>query len=471
MKTLLTFIVSFSYCAIFAQTAPLVSNYPDTLWSETDTFYVHSDGWPEPWSFATTEGDTVDLGTDGYAGVSIKLWTSSDTVTVRYVNSPFKQWLYIPIASPKDTTIYRLRFNPQSAVFSEGYINQNIGQISFSIPETYELANIILFLSSCSQRTGNHPNSTYAEKVSKHFSAFKNHPLVKILDSQCGADDYFQRYYNFRENSICYEFEEDNLIYAKPYAHVWGYSDVMQGGAFRELAYLVQDFAIKTEFRKFYQENLTYYQRLENREKELMPIDKMWRWLEKEFPSKIQSYKVVFSPLIGGSHSTQKFHHGSFMNSKFYEVVMFVNSSESIDQDENYSEQQKEGLMSGIVFTEINHNYVNPTTSQYRKEVDSLLANLENWATKDALANYGSAYAVFNEYMTHALFCLYVQESYSEEIANFVIQDREALMDRRGFNKFKQFNKILLTRLEKESRRKPVAEYYPEVLKQMETIE
>ena len=378
--------------------------------------------------------------------------------------------MYIPIASPKDTTIYRLRFNPQNAVFSEDYIDKNIGQVSFSIPETYELANIILFLSDCSQKTGNRPTSAYIEKISKHFMAFKNHPLIKILNSRCNANDYFQHYYGFRENSICYEFEGDDLIYAEPYAHVWGYSDVMQGGAFRELAYLVQDFAIQSGFRKFYQDNLSYYQSLENREKELMPIDKMWRWLEKEFPIELQSYKVIFSPLIGGSHSTQKFYHGSFINSKFYEVVMFVNSTESIDQHEEYSEKQKEGLMSGIVFTEIDHNYVNPTTSKYRKEVDSLLANLEIWATKDALANYGSAYAVFNEYMTHALFCLYVQDSYPGEVAGFVIQEREALMDKRGFNKFKQFNKIILTKLAKESRRRPVADYYPDVLKQIETI-
>ena len=470
MKTFLTFIISFSCCASFAQNTLLGSDYPDTLWAETDTFYVNSDGWAEPWALATTESDTIDLGTDGYGGVSMKVWTSTDTLEVRYMNSPFKQWLYIPIASPRDTTVYRLRFNPQSAVFSEEYIESNLSQVSFSIPEMYELANVILFLSDCSEKTGNLPTSNYAKKISEHFSAFKNHPLIKILNSRCGTDDYFQYYYDFRENSICYKFEEENLIYVKPYAHVWGDINRMQGGTFRELAYLVQDFASRSAFRKFYQENLSYYQNLEEREKELMPINDMWRWLEKEFPIKIHSYKIVFSPLIGGSHSTQKFYHGSFINSKFYEVVMFVNSTESIDQHKEYSEQQKEGLMSGIVFTEIDHNYVNPTTSKYQKGVDRLLDDLDFWATEEALANYGSAYAVFNEYMTHALFCLYVQESYSKEIADFVIQDREALMDRRGYKKFKEFNKIVLTGLEKENRRKSVADYYPEILEQMKEI-
>lgn len=462
--------LSFTYCAMLAQTVPLESNYPDTLWAATDTFYVYSDGMPKPWPLTTTQRDTVDFGTDGYLGISIQVYTSSDTLTIRYVNSPFKQWLYIPIASPKDTTIYKLRFNPQSAVFSEDYIEKNTKQVSFSIPETYELANVILFLSDCSQRTANRPDSQYAEKVLAHFSAFQNHPLIKLLNKRCASDAYFQHYYNFRENSICYSFEEDELVYTKPYTHVWGDRNIMQGGEFRELTYLVQDFVLQSEFRKFYQDNISYYQRLERREEELMPIHKMWTWLEEEFPIKMQAYKIIFSPLIGGSHSTQNFYHGSFRNSKYYENVMFVNSTEAVDQHIEYSEQQKEGLISGIVFTEIDHNYVNPTTSKHMEEVKRILADLSFWANEEALANYGSAYAVFNEYMTHALYCLYVQESYPPEVADFVIQNREALMDRRGFTKFNAFNEIILTSLEKQSRKMMIADCYPDILQQMGKI-
>ena len=453
-----------------AQTVPLVSNYPDTLWAETDTFHVMGDGWPEPWAFATTEEDTVDLGTDGYPGMRMKVWTTTDTLTVQYVNSPLKQWLYLPVASPSDTVTYRLRFNPQFAVYSEKYIDEHQGEASWSIPETYELANVILRLSACSEQTGNRPESEYANKVLDHFSSFKTHPLITILNKRCSQGNPFQTYYNFRENSICYRFEEGELVYDEPYAHVRGNENEVQGGMFRELAYLVQDFAAASHFRKFYQDNRSYYQALEQREQELMPVREMWRWLEKEFPIQIQSYQIIFSPLIGGAHSTQKFHHGSFVNSKFKEVVMFVSSTELVDRDSTYTEQQKEGLTSGIVFTEIDHNYVNPTTSKHQATVDSLLADLTFWATEEALANYESAYEVFNEYMTHAVFCLYVQERYPAEVADFVIQERKALMDKRGFKQFNRFNEIILTTLRKDRRKKPIADYYSEILAQLRKI-
>jgi hypothetical protein len=69
------------------------------------------------------------------------------------------------------------------------------------------------------------------------------------------------------------------------------------------------------------------------------------------------------------------------------------------------------------------------------------------WATPAAQKNYPSTFAIFNEYMTHALFCLYITESYEKELARQIIEERVLLMDRRGYIQFKPFMDILLEQM------------------------
>ncbi|MBK8825251.1 MAG: DUF4932 domain-containing protein [Saprospiraceae bacterium] len=182
----------------------------------------------------------------------------------------------------------------------------------------------------------------------------------------------------------------------------------------------------------------------------------------------MQSYKILFSPLISGSHSTQKFYTGFWGEPEFVENVMFINSPEGIDLKNELSEIIKEGLISGIVFTEIDHNYVNPTSSENIVSIKELLKEKNFWAIAEAQKNYSSEYAIFNEYMTHSLFCIYVKENYKLSDANDIIKERVKLMVKRGFPKFDEFNKVLSNIL--KNRTKTVYELYPEIINQMQSI-
>lgn len=107
---------------------------------------------------------------------------------------------------------------------------------------------------------------------------------------------------------------------------------------------------------------------------QLLPVRPMWTWLEREFPNtRYQSYRIVLSPLIGGSHSTQRYfaEDGAKV---FGENVMFVCGTAHLDAIPTLGEKQKEGLMSGIVFTEIDHNYVNPATEKHYATLDSIFS-------------------------------------------------------------------------------------------------
>lgn len=452
-----------------AQNQPLEIDHYQSLHTTNDTFYVQGSNWDEAHTFTTRLRDTVDLGTDGYSGVTIRVWSDSDTLTIPYVNAPYRQWVFIPVFSPNDSTVYRLRFNAQNALFSDAYVSDHKDSYAVLLPPAYELANIILYLTDCSVRTGNHPeDQAYAQRVVAHFGQFKNHPLVRQLNALCSTDDYWSVYYGFRENSISYRIQNGLLQYDTPYKYVrWDISDAY-GGSFRTFLYLVQDFLTQSDFIVFYEANTDYYNQLANRLEALMPMRQMWNWLETEFPARYDAYKVYFSPLIEGSHSTQNFYKGDFRDPEYRECAMFINSAESLDAASRYSEAVKEGLQSGIVFTEIDHNYVNPVSRKYLDAVKTLMNKEEEWATDQARSNYTGAYAIFNEYMTHALFCMYMSEHYEAAVAQEVIDARIRLMNRRGFSKFESFLEVT-TKLTEE-RVQTIYELYPSIIEALQAI-
>ena len=442
--------------------------YPDTLRSTKDSFYVSSPKFTRIYRQLITKDDTLNLGTHGFNGVTMTIWTDIDTLAIPHVNFPNEQLIKIPVASPNETSMCILRFQANASNFDDDYVFKSKGQFEISIPEVYELANIALYLSDCSKLTGNHPDSEYSQRVAKYFSPFKNHQLIQVLNNNCSDNQYWDVYYGFRENSNCFSLDNfGNLQYDTRYKQIMWDDTKIFGGHFRNMLYLVQDFADKTNFRGFYKENLQFYENLTTAQSKLIPIKKMWEWIESEFPQRMDNYKIFLSPLIGGSHSTQRFYKGFFRDPEYQECVMFINSPQDLMINQEYSEKLKEGIMSGIVFTEIDHNYVNPTSSKHFEKVKKLISDKDTWATPEVQTNYKGEYAIFNEYMTHALFCLYVKENYQGEVRDELIKRRIALMERRGFPKFKQFNDIFLLKM---NNRSSVYDSYSELIKAMEKI-
>jgi len=189
-----------------------------------------------------------------------------------------------------------------------------------------------------------------------------------------------------------------------------------------------------------------------------MPVKKMWTWLEKEFPNKYDAYKIVLSPLINGAHNTQKYSANGFT-----EIAMFVCG---VEREKEQNKNLLEGIMSGIVFTEIDHNYVNPVSDKYAKQIDEVFKERTKWTDSSENANlYNSSYAVFNEYMTHALFCLYAYLNYSKDDFEKVNKLREDLMiTKRGFLRFKEFNNELLKLYISKKQGETVTDLYPKIL-------
>lgn len=460
--------ILFSQLNTFAQEKVLITQFPKTITIKADSFQLLYPTWKKPITFKNIARDTSDMGNDAIKNAYYLLIFDKDTLRFNYENFPFEQKIFIPIEMGGKRFIQRLRINQVTGYFSNEYIEQNNKKANFEIPEVYELANIIWTLSPKGQTAKNlNKNSKYYSKMFDYFKPFLNHQLFKDLDSN--VKDYYDSYYDFRENSLAFSFDKQKIVRKEPYFYVMGSDFENFGSLFQKLIPQIEDFAKISNFQVFYKENLPYYHESIEKQKNLMPVQKMWDWLENNFDNKYNSYKVVYSPLINATHSTQNF--TTFLEGgkgRFQETVMFVCGPEIFENSKNKDLKEQEGLASGIVFTEIDHNYVNQVSYKYQKQINSIFDKREIWTGANGDTDrYGNPSSIFNEYMTHAVFCIYVKENYDEQTANKIIKNRVNLMvEHRKYIKFKEFNDKLLSL----SGGRKVKDLYPDILNWAITI-
>jgi hypothetical protein len=448
-------------CFIYSYGQPKINKTGKTLFAANDTiYYVYMP--------PAGKGFTMRFSVENIAGKPGKLtllnnensgWpgrhiykTGSDSLVLQ---TEREQSFLIKATNGKDTISIYSNFVNIYPKYDADYKRKNTGAVSYEIPKAFELANIVLALTDSGKKDDNliFKGTAYYHDVMNYFGKYKTHPAVTHVDTEFAQRSKVGVYYNARNYAIVYDLVKNKLRPHKVYPERWGQN------FWTWRSQLLEDFARKTDFESFYRKHKPYYDSLISLEKKYMPVKEMWSWLEKEFPLKFQSYKIIFSPLIGGAHNTEKYVVGDFT-----EVIMYVNSVQRIKADKA---SVLEGLMSGVVFTEIDHNYVNPTSDKYKQEINEIFSKSEVWTKVDGTdaANYGGAMPAFNEYMTHALFCLYASLKYSAEDFEVINAAREELMiNRRGFIKFKEFNKKLMQLYISKKQQETVADLYPQIL-------
>jgi hypothetical protein len=332
-----------------------------------------------------------------------------------------------------------------SADYTDDYIEKNRGKVLVEIPEVFELANIAIAISDEGLNNPNRVNKSgaYYKRVLEHFKPFKDHPLIKTPDLN------YNFTYMFRDNSICYVFEGDRIV------HGGLYSNMRRPDLFKKQLKLVEDFARASNFRKFYRDNLPYYQEQIQLYRDKVPIRQMWRWLEERFPARHDCYKVVFSPLIGASHETC-----SFQSNGFSETIMFISGP---GESKDTSDKIEQGSLSRVVFTEIDHNYVNRVTEVYADRINEVFSSLDEWNKQDG---YRTAEMTFNEYMTWAVFVLYVYDNYERPDFEVIVKKSAAdtMVYSRKFVRFEEFADALLELYRNRAQSQSIPDLYPAIL-------
>ncbi|MBL4705492.1 MAG: DUF4932 domain-containing protein [Flavobacteriales bacterium] len=322
------------------------------------------------------------------------------------------------------------------ATFDTKYIVENKGEYVVCSSKVHELINIAFALTDVGKTDHNmvNNNTAYYDKVLTHFEKYKNHSLIDSLNQNMKNDAYGY-YYNLRMNACMYSFiEEKNIVNNSPYNRLgWGADNYLE-----ELLPTLEAFANDSKFENFYSQNSEYYQSLTDTYYRVVPINKMWQWLESRFSERYDGYKIYFSSLVGGAHSTEY-----FSNNGYKETVMFIDAP-IFPKEYSLIEQELEA--SRVVFTEIDHNYINPISDTLSSEINNSFSNRFFWVLDDpGLNGYPTPYKVFNEYMTWALYSLYCADTFAkEDYEKYNKKVENIMVKKRGFIKFKEFNQKLL---------------------------
>jgi hypothetical protein len=338
----------------------------------------------------------------------------------------------------------------QSAHFNTEYSQRHRGTVRVEIPEVYELANVALALSEYgrTQPQAVRRNTAYYDRVMAHFEPFADHPFIAAIDFNPG--DY-AAFYGFRENALRFHFEDDRIVSTEEFPAPWrSWPD-----RFSELLDLAQDFANASAFRSFYAGEREHYATLIADYEATVPIREMWDWLEARFPSRYDAYRIVISPLTGASHSTVRCEDNGFK-----ETIMFVPAPAPAQEGE--SNISREARMARMVFTEIDHNYVNPVTLNH---VFNVYRSVRPFAAWNESNTYGDSISTFNEYMTWGVFVLYARDTYDADVFPRVFEREARFMEEnRGFVRFTDFANELLRLYPSDEGAQPVDSVYPEIL-------
>lgn len=326
-------------------------------------------------------------------------------------------------------------------------------KIQVEYPETYELANIILALTQYGKtdKWEVRQNFDYYNKVQEYFNPVSEHPL---LDSVNYSRERWQEFLSFRTDSYAFEFDKNNTLKRK--------NDFYTNKGFQPFddhLDLINDFIKESNFREFFEQNKTYYNSVSDKYKKTQYINEMRNFLIKEFGeqySNEEKYNIVLSPFV--------YRMNCHRNIDSTTVADFITIPDYILSDTISIKEKDIATSIHSLFTEMDHGYVNPTTNQYKELVNkNFNANL--WENKSGYNNDdgNSANAVFNEYMTWAVYDIFLKKHFPK-IADEVGLNWSFQNDNRGFEYSQLFTQKLLTLYIQKEDDLTLKDLYPKIL-------
>ncbi len=339
--------------------------------------------------------------------------------------------------------------------FSDAYVAENRGKARYETPEVYELMHVVIALTPTGRRDCLLQRDTpYHQAVLAQFDTYRNHPLVAQIEKLLSSDRWN---YTTLGDAAAYRFEGDRIVFGGVYRKVAVHPDAK----FADYRPLAEDFARVSGFRAFFAANQPRYQAALDAYKRQVPVASMWAWLETQFPDRYDSYQLSLSLLMGCFHFTN-----SGQDNSFAETRMFVPLPNPPAKPLTVIEST---ALNRMVFTEIDHNYVNPVTTRHSKQLDKAMKNWRDW--NDGSGGYESKFLTFNEYVTWAVFTLYVYDTTTPDAFAQIRADKtewvDTFMVNRGFKPFPAFNAQLLSLYKARKPGQTIADLYSDMLNWM----
>lgn len=364
------------------------------------------------------------------------------------------------------TQIVGNRFIP-AARFDKKYQAKYKDKITVEIPEVYELVNIALAMTPTSRASKDlaYQNSDYYKKMRQWFDNFQNHQLLADLDADLKSNS--SRYFYLKMDGYAFEFDRKGKIVQNP---VYDRASWSKTNTLRPYLTQLQSFADETNFRTFFKRNKQTYNEQIDFYRNIADVGEMKGWLDKNFPTSnnYDHYKIIFSPLVSYNQSTNWFESNNFKELQPHVNFPYPEDFKELSEKHKISSKSQTVFRGDIVFTEINHGYINPEAEKYVERISKAISNTDFWVTKEMGKNYGGN-ALFNEYMNWGLVCLrfvdYVPRNEQDRL--FSIID-EKMTKRRGFLRFAEFDEFLVDLYRNRKPNQTVADLYPQIIEWFE---
>jgi hypothetical protein len=367
------------------------------------------------------------------------------------------------------TQIVGTRFVP-AAVFDKSYQAAHNGKTFVEIPEVYELVNIAIAMTPTGIQDKNlvYKNSEYYTRMRQWFDKFKDHPLLAELDAALKKNLNF--YSTLKMNGYAFEFDKKGTIIQSKIYDRTGFTSE-RSNVLRPYLQQLQSFADMSDFRKFYKENQKTYQEQIDFYRDTANLAEMKRWLDKNFPgsSDYDTYKIIFSPLVAYNQSSTWFESNGFKELQPHVNFPYPRDLARYFQGGDLSEPARIIFGGNIVFTEINHGYINPEAEKYADRVVKATSNRDRWVDKSKGADYYAGIATFNEYMNWALVSLRIADYAPRDEQEKMIASIDRMMtQRRGFPQFEAFDKFLVNLYRNRQPGQTIADLYPQIIEWFE---
>jgi len=278
--------------------------------------------------------------------------------------------------------------------------------IKIEMKESYELSNIILALTQYGRtdRWDVQKVTPYYDDVLKYFEPVKNHPL---LDSVNYSRTEWKKFLGFRTDMYAFSFDQNGKLKRDYPFNSFGPIEVDKN------IDLINDFVLKSNYRQFYKNHKDFYDKIISNYKEYYFVNKSIQFLdkvaEKSNNESLKNYVIAISPLVGGQNCHRDVDRTT--------TVDFPNISKDLILGNLENDYCTRIVENHTLFTEMDHGYINPISDKYEKLITSNF-NLTKWDKESGYPGINS----FNEYMTWAVYDLFIKENFPEVADSIALQ-------------------------------------------------
>jgi hypothetical protein len=397
----------------------------------------------------------------------------SNTVTFKNRNDslsfkvkPGDTYSFVFLVNEKDSAFTEIRGIKETprARFSDEYVGTHKGKTFVEIPAVYELLNIVFALTNKGKTSPGliYKDTPYYTEAMKWFAPYENEPIIKNVNAALGESG--DTYSALKMDAYAFEFSgQGQIVHSKVYDRIGN----SPANHLRPYINDLQAFANKSKFTDFYKKHKDYYQKLIVAFRDSVGIPDMQKWLNTNFPTtRYDSFKIIFSPLVGNNQSANWFSDNGFREAQAHVNFPFRDKT----KPGKWSEKAMLVADGNLVFTELNHSFINPEGEkpQYKNAIEEAFGNLDTWNEKGkpAALSYNNAYSSFHEHLNWGLVSLrYVDFAPKKEQAALISSIENVLVAYRGFKKFGTFNQFLVNIYKTRKPGQTVADLYPAIVK------